>query len=425
MRFLTFLGVGLVATSPALAQQDTSSADLLAKLEATGMKLHQRNPFLDDITSTRLREITYLSRFLAELNNNSPMPGYYTQTLRTQSSLLTEIAGSDHLSESHKTAIWQIAKDLAVKKSFAQKNHDSPYEISVDFSRTGYLEKLYIVPLGRLGPDSPYRLIYNIKQGRKFKVPPGIFSIHTGEYKARYLTLGLNSDAEFIIPSSTTLPELDNVASSHKTLEGLRSDANKVFDIAKRLRATELTLALEKNMNRSTFLHDLAVTKQMPKAYFETLASEANVYDRIIGQGKIGTMETKLLFSISLDLEAKEAYARKNPNEPFKSVIVAATTKDSSNSEVKGYEVWYVGAGNCDNTRRYLRYHANSSPTSQPLSPGYWLMWTQSPENPQSRGAVKPVYIGLDGENRLSVDLPIPDATTPFKDWDCCNYALH
>jgi hypothetical protein len=76
------------------------------------------------------------------------------------------------------------------------------------------------------------------------------------------------------------------------------------------------------------------------------------------------------------DLSAKTRFAEKNPTDPFKSVTVNVRTRKEKN-ELSGYEVWYSLKGLLRYPDRLRQFDQESSPTSCPLPPGNYVLWTR------------------------------------------------
>jgi hypothetical protein len=113
---------------------------------------------------------------------------------------------------------------------------------------------------------------------------------------------------------------------------------------------------------------------------------------------------TQLLYDVLSDLIAKARFAEKNPSTPFKSVFVNVSTLNGKN-ELGGYEVWYSLKGLLEYPDRHRHFDRVSSPTSCPLPPGNYMLWTRggSAAGPQS-----PLGdLGSDGRPVRSVSLPV------------------
>ena len=119
--------------------------------------------------------------------------------------------------------------------------------------------------------------------------------------------------------------------------------------------------------------------------------------------------KTRLIESLAdvhSDLSAKMSYAEKNPSDPFGVVTVKVTTRDKDGNEVSNCEVWYCLKGYVNYPDRHFRFDQLSSPTSHPLHPGNYVMWTRKGlvDGPQMPAK----DVGSDGRTERSIDLTTP-----------------
>jgi hypothetical protein len=106
----------------------------------------------------------------------------------------------------------------------------------------------------------------------------------------------------------------------------------------------------------------------------------------------------------SADLQIKADWFKQNePRDPVVSVTV--NTKDKDGKAQPGCEVWYVTAFYNGIENRAVKFDQLSTPTSQPLMVGAYLMWTA---REAKRGEPRPVRVGDNRVTQMLVDLPAP-----------------
>ena len=72
--------------------------------------------------------------------------------------------------------------------------------------------------------------------------------------------------------------------------------------------------------------------------------------------------------------------------------------------EESGHLVWFVPRGWSEVQQHYRRFDKLSSPTSDTLAPGNYIMWTGQVADPSRQ----PIVVGGHGRGRQSIDLPLP-----------------
>jgi hypothetical protein len=152
----------------------------------------------------------------------------------------------------------------------------------------------------------------------------------------------------------------------------------------------------------------------IPSEYLLGLAIDAwqinTVVEGISGKGTPEPLRwAELIKDVADDLRAKIHFAEPhlgdiNPSDAFGNVTVQVTTRDKEAKEVSNYEVWYCLKGLVNYKDRYDHFDNLSSPTSRPIPPGNYMMWTRKDSKD---GPLEPANdIGSDGQSRRSIDLP-------------------
>lgn len=152
--------------------------------------------------------------------------------------------------------------------------------------------------------------------------------------------------------------------------------------------------------------------KESMKAMSEALNSLAaeirHASESDLSGGLLYNHAAKVCEAVDKDLQIKVHQAKNNSNAsangPFKNVTVSVKTFHDT-KEVGGCEVWYVPVAWEDVASRHRRFPDYSSPTTKPLAPGYYTMWT---EYQNLIGKKEPVSIGESGA-KDNVDLPAPE----------------
>jgi hypothetical protein len=157
------------------------------------------------------------------------------------------------------------------------------------------------------------------------------------------------------------------------------------------------------NMNKDLgVIADSTKTRKVSDSFRKSLDSNTDA----LGSVKEGVAPSRVLVivgTVAGDIRIKAGFVQQVRGD-IDDVIVTATTR--SGSEIRnGYEVWYVPAAHADNKSRHMRFPDISSPTTQPLSAGNYMMWSQQGS---STGERTPVEVGSGGRRAMPVDLPIP-----------------
>jgi hypothetical protein len=146
----------------------------------------------------------------------------------------------------------------------------------------------------------------------------------------------------------------------------------------------------------------------VPMKYRKSLDFNLTTLQRISDSKSKLSPEKKLELakSVIADFAIKEAFATKNPDTPFADVNFIARTPGAVNM-VSGFEIWYVSKGLEDDASSHQRFDRLSSPTTQAIPPGGYMMWSYDSTKKVS-GDKRPIDVGADGKTDKTIDLPIP-----------------
>ena len=201
----------------------------------------------------------------------------------------------------------------------------------------------------------------------------------------------LASPAAFqLSPIDNALIQLTNVATAlasmplpPEQLKPIQSAAGPVVQAAGMLRGALQERKVSERFVKSIDLDTDALTR----------AREARAPDGIIATAG----------AVRDDLQTKVGFVQGVKGD-VPDVAVSAWTPARRNP-LNDYEVWYVPSAHETHPDRFDRFPGLSSPANQPLAPGNYVMWTQ---RGAAKGDRRPVRVGTGGQDRTSVDLPVP-----------------
>lgn len=144
--------------------------------------------------------------------------------------------------------------------------------------------------------------------------------------------------------------------------------------------------------------------RPVPEDYAESLKGLSEALSRVVRDKEVPKQEKVVICeAVEKDLAIKVMFAKSEPSAPFKNISLEAKTTDG-NKEISGCEVWYVQRAWEGTEQKHRRFPKVSSPTSQDLPPGWYLMWTSQGGR---EGKQKPVTVEKDSAQQ-GVDLPVP-----------------
>ncbi|HEY0794062.1 MAG TPA: hypothetical protein VGD78_23575 [Chthoniobacterales bacterium] len=162
-----------------------------------------------------------------------------------------------------------------------------------------------------------------------------------------------------------------------------------------------------------TYLQGVAQTHAAPADYRLQLAVDAWLVKRQRYQR--GASDT-LLRVAAQDLEAKAAYARQHPTEPFARIPVQVTARDAQARPLLEWDVRFCLKA----LAPYTSHHRSFDPSgSQALPPGDYLLWARRPDymlwTGEARSGTPPqeLTLGDQGEPERRVDLLTPVNALP------------
>lgn len=172
---------------------------------------------------------------------------------------------------------------------------------------------------------------------------------------------------------------------------------------------TQAKLAFD---SAETSVATLSTSKAEQNGSFKKSTDEAvavfhEASTRIRSGEKLEKADTDKLSAAAIDLNTKavwSTHAAAVLTDP--TVKVTVNTRAQDGLAVQACEVWYVTAFYQDNPERATTFNQLSSPTSQPLLVGAYVMWTSKAGK---KGESRLVRVGTAGEANMTIDLPAPN----------------
>lgn len=146
--------------------------------------------------------------------------------------------------------------------------------------------------------------------------------------------------------------------------------------------------------------------KTIPTEYAASINESTSEIEALRAKSQITTRDVLLLEAINEDIHIKTVHAQSRPNAPFDSIQITVRTKRDG-QETGVYEVWWVKFAHRDDPAKYKTFDRFSSPTTHPLPPGKYMMWTKATDGSGATGAKTPKEFG-DGRAAVDTDLIAP-----------------
>jgi hypothetical protein len=168
----------------------------------------------------------------------------------------------------------------------------------------------------------------------------------------------------------------------------------------------QLTTLLRQTDDNIEALKKIAKKRNIPVEYEASIEESTSQIEAIRRKDKITPHDVRLLEEINEDVRIKRMHAEARPNAPFESIKVTVHTKKNG-QEMGVYQIWWVKYAYRDDPSKYKTFDKFSSPSSQPLPPGRYLMWTKATDGSQVTGEKTPKEFG-DGSGEIDTDLIAP-----------------
>lgn len=167
-----------------------------------------------------------------------------------------------------------------------------------------------------------------------------------------------------------------------------------------------ITSPLRALLDQAKTLHDFLFNRwahadpgsSSPAAYHNALTADGDILLGLAQKPFSDPDFSPTLEAVVQDLKVKADHCRLSPKGWDGLVTVVVNTKNGTNV-VHGFEVWFVCKGWAKDQSKWKRFSKVSSPTSETLAPGVYLMRLRAD------GDAVPVEVGGDGKESKEVDL--------------------
>jgi len=146
----------------------------------------------------------------------------------------------------------------------------------------------------------------------------------------------------------------------------------------------------------------IAPQKLIPLRYVHSLQYDLNTFTQVIQLASLSPAQEEVLNYAVLNLELKATQAQKNPSRW--AALIDTTVETVRNSKpVPNLQVWYCPRGWANVIPRWQRFADLSTPTTERLAPGMYMVAVTSP-NVNS----VPMRVGGDGKLTAHFVLEVP-----------------
>jgi hypothetical protein len=193
-------------------------------------------------------------------------------------------------------------------------------------------------------------------------------------------------------------PSLNRLSSAAARLSGVPIDVPP----ADRVRLLAYSDRIKKDVEtiRTT-------AKSVTDAFQKSLDMDGDALDSVTREPSPAARVLTVSAAVADDLTVKAGYVVAQKGN-VKDVRVDAWTKLSA-AVRNGCEVWYTPSAYRDDATKHKRFAKVSSPTTELVAPGGYVMWSRFGA---ALGEREPVDIGKEGRDPNSVDLPVPAAAS-------------
>jgi len=161
--------------------------------------------------------------------------------------------------------------------------------------------------------------------------------------------------------------------------------------------------ALEKSKENIKFIYSSKIIYS--KLFLSTLEYDTEVFRRFIQFASIGRIPLSIssaVLNASLDLELKSRLIKKSETDR---VEVKVNTINKRGEDINNCTVWYVHFIKDDDEHK-LKFDRLSTPTTDMIPAGKWLIWT---EKEGKLGSKVPFLCGDDGRREREIDIFSPE----------------
>lgn len=137
----------------------------------------------------------------------------------------------------------------------------------------------------------------------------------------------------------------------------------------------------------------------VPHGYVDSLRADSDVLRAASEKQQLNASDVALVQDAIVDLEIKEAHC-KAPNIEWAELVQQTVSTLKSGKPASGYEVWYAPRGWAGNANYWQRFSKLSTPTSQALAPGVYMIRAKA-------GKEVPMRVGGTGEKTGKFDLAV------------------
>lgn len=145
--------------------------------------------------------------------------------------------------------------------------------------------------------------------------------------------------------------------------------------------------------------------QRVTRRYADSLENELRVVERVARQPVPTPHDEQMLSGAVRSLKVKARHAAASQTDWAELVQMTVNTKKKNGESVQHLEVWYCPSGWADDFPHWKRFNNLSTPTTEALAPGDYVVCAGRPDTVLQR---TPMTVGGDGQPRDSFDLIVP-----------------
>lgn len=225
-----------------------------------------------------------------------------------------------------------------------------------------------------------------------------------------YILLGITLLCPLLTSSKGQTPNASSVFDAfNSSILKIRNAVKQIsIDGGQKAAINELLSSIEQNI---AFLRETARRQRsipVPDEYIRALSHDAELLsalaDQIVNQSFDVKMLNSALLELASDLTIKANYAKSSRSAALRLVRLYVYTR-KGDSELTGYEVWYVPKAWEGVNSAHRRFDKLSSPTWMDVAPGNYIIWAQKAKLTTEK---RPISVGSDDKSEKKFDLLVP-----------------
>ena len=143
--------------------------------------------------------------------------------------------------------------------------------------------------------------------------------------------------------------------------------------------------------------------RSIPLRYARSLQYDMDTIQQVIVQKAPKPSQEEAIFFAADSLELKAAYAETNKSSWATLIEVTVETRSPSGKPVPNLQIWYCPRGWAESLPHWQTFSFLSTPTTELLAPGMYLIAVGGPNNNPL-----PMRVGGDGRRASHYDFPVP-----------------